>query len=67
MEGVRIYEDAELDAALSKSNTPNSPDAIKKVIIPAVHHPSRFSCEPQKSVDTVAADEAYRNITTFDL
>jgi hypothetical protein len=33
MEGVRIYEDAELNTALSKSNTPSSPDAIKKVIL----------------------------------
>ena len=31
MEGVRIYEDAELNAALSTTNTPSSPDAIKKV------------------------------------
>jgi hypothetical protein len=44
MEGVRIYEDAELNTALSKSNTPSSPEAIKKVIIPAVYHLFRSSC-----------------------
>lgn len=31
MEGVRIYEDAELNTALALTNTPTSPEAIKKV------------------------------------
>eukprot|EP00598_Pedospumella_elongata_P001756 CAMPEP_0184969192 /NCGR_PEP_ID=MMETSP1098-20130426/2011_1 /TAXON_ID=89044 /ORGANISM="Spumella elongata, Strain CCAP 955/1" /LENGTH=403 /DNA_ID=CAMNT_0027490929 /DNA_START=166 /DNA_END=1375 /DNA_ORIENTATION=- len=32
MEGVRIYENEEMNTALSTTNTPSSPDAIKKVI-----------------------------------
>ena len=33
MEGVRIYEDAELDKALALTGTASSPDAIKKVLV----------------------------------
>ncbi len=32
MEGVRIYENEEMNQALSTTNTPASPEAIKKVL-----------------------------------
>ena len=32
MEGVRIYENEEMNTALSTTNTPSSPEAIKKVL-----------------------------------
>jgi hypothetical protein len=59
MEGVRIYEDAELNTALSKSNTPSSPDAIKKVIIPAVYHLFRSSCNFRSQVTPWLLMKAY--------